>query len=351
MKEELNLEPYRQAWQTEKTRRQGAPPKHSEQDILAMLNQHTQQKRQSRSLPLWFGSAAASVAILFGVAWLLWLRPEVAVTEFPTVAELHPTSLPISIPTSVPVSQPSQSAPSISLTTPPSVVRHSITSSAARMKNIVTSNTPDQPLSTDMLPEDVLDAVRTAQASEQHPASVTSNKQQLQAFQETGFIYGIDKQKTPKDMPAKVRVGESGFTPFSNNIQIGLSGGVSFSQSASAQPLVGVTLIRDTKGNGVVCANSEGALYLIFDQPQSSVSLQYGYGLSCRPTEPLTLRLNLGGYLLFSDFDLGLRLNAETAYRLSDNFTLIAGYQYYMPGIVSGDGRHAAMLSVGYIID
>ena len=344
MKEELDLELYRQAWKREKERLQSAPPRHTEQDIAAML---VPQKRRGRSLPLWFGSAAASVAILFGVAWLLWLRPEAAVTEFPTVAELRPSSFP----TAVPVSQPSQSEPSLSLTTPPSVVGHSIVSSAVRRQNIETSNMPDQPLSTDMLPEDVLDAVRAVQASEQHPASVTSNKQQLQAFQETGFINGIDKQKTPKDIPVRVRVEKNGTTPFPNNKQIGLSGGVSFSQSASVQALVGVVLVRDSKGSGVVCANSEGALYLLFDQTQSSVSLQYGYGLSCRPTEPISLRLNLGGYLLFGDFDLGLRLNAEAAYRLSDNFTLTAGYQYYMPGIVSGEGRHAAMLSVGYIID
>ena len=348
MNDELNLEPYRQAWKAEKERLQTSPPRHTEKDIAAMLTPH---KQRSRTLPIWFGRAAASVVILIGVAWMIWLRPEAAVTEFPTVAELHPTSVPISIPTSVPSSQPSQSEPSLSLTTPPSVVRHSIVPSAVRMQSMDTPNKPDQPLSTDILPEDVLDAVRTVQASEQHPASVTSNKQQLQAFQETGFINGDNKQKTPKDMPARVRVEENGFTPFSNNIQIGLSGGVFFSQSASAQTFAGVSLIRDTKGNGVICANSEGALYLIFDQPQSSVNLQYGYGLSCRPTESLTLRLNLGGYLLFGDFDLGLRLNAEAGYRFAEHFILTTGYQYYMPGIVSGEGRHAVTLSIGYIIN
>ena len=168
----------------------------------------------------------------------------------------------------------------------------------------------------------------------------------------------IDKQKTPKDPLVKTRRRFDQTIYDYPNIQVGLSLGATFSPVMGTQALVGIVATKDAKSDGIICANNQGALYLYFNMPSSatgndtmSVSLQYGYGLSYRPTESFAMRLNMGGYIMFGKFDLGLRLNAEAAYRLSESLTLTAGYQYYMPGIVTGDGRHAAMLSLGYIID
>ena len=347
MKEELDLEPYRQAWQAEKQRLQAAPPKHSEQDIAAMLTQH---KRPSRTLPLWFGSAAASVAILVAVTWLLWLRPEPVATDFPTMAELHPTVI---SPTSN-RSQPfTTDTPVRPLVAPPSIAKPTSSLLEFSMSDITVSSVSGY----DTLFYNNDDVQNIVLSDVQPTAPTTPAKPQLQAFQETNRISNINKQKTPKDMPVRTKevIDESYALP--NNMQVSLSSGVSFSQTASPQALMGVTITRDTKSNGILCANNQGSLYLLLDLPivdndsLISVCLQYGFGLSCLPTEDLTLRLNMGGYILLGDFDLGLRLNTEASYRIADHLTLTAGYQYYVPGIVSGDSRHAAILSIGYIIN
>lgn len=369
MNDELNLEPYRRAWKAEKVRQQSAPPRHSEQDIAAMLSRYNatkdvapiQSQQHRRTLPIWIGSAAASVAILVGVIWMLWLRPATAPTNPPTVAELRPHSNP-----SLPMTQNNSNIQSnpIDLTTPPSI--HSRTRTIRSFQEpqfnlpsygnteayqiVNEENHPTDILNTEVIPNDQPDA----KSSVQSPAT----QSQLQAFRETGITSMIDKQKTPKDPLVSTRTKLDHPMYDFPNLQVGLSLGATTSPSIGTQALVGIVATKDAKSDGIVCANKQGALYLYFDMPSSatdndtmSVGLQYGYGLSCRPTESFAMRLNMGGYIMFGGFDLGLRLNAEVSYRLSEFITLTAGYQYYMPGIVSGESRHAAMLSVGYIID
>lgn len=356
MNDELNLEPYRQAWKAEKERLQTSPPRHTEKDIAAMLTPH---KQRSRTLPIWFGRAAASVAILVGVAWMLWLRPTSEPTDLPTIAELHPKT-PISITPTIPASQTATTT----LTTPPTIhpQHHTISEfqvSNAAMPNIGGSETllvsDDNSLSIDVFNND--DAISATQPVVP-PTTVTPSAQpQLQAFQESSVTHNIVKQKTPKDPLVRTSPIQNTSSHFQST-QVGLSLGASFTSPKGSQALIGIGVTRDTKSNGIICANSQGALYLLFDLPpittsgdSLSVSIHYGYGLSCRPTDCVTLRLNLGGYLLFGDFDLGLRLNTEVGYCIAEHLNLNVGYQYYMPGIVSGDSRHAAILSIGYIID
>ena len=357
MKEELNLEPYRQAWKAEKERLQAAPPRHSEQDIAAMLTPH---KRRSRSLPLWFGSAAASVAILFGVAWLLWLRPMDSSTALPAVAELRPQSNP-----TLPMTQnnPNIQSNPIDLTTPPSLHTHThtIRSFQDPKLNLSTLDNTEahRIISEETLPTDIYNTEVAPNGQPDAKPSVQSptTQSQLQAFQETGITSVIDKQKTPKDPLVRTRTRFGQTIYYHPNIQVGLTLGATFSPFMGKQALVGIVATRDAKNDGPICAHNQGALYLLFDMPSAagndsmSVGLQYGYGLSYRPTDNLTMRLNIGGYIMFGNFDLGLRLNAEAGYRLNEYLTLTAAYQYYMPGIVSGEGRHAAMISLGYIID
>ncbi len=367
MNEELNLKPYREAWQAEKERLQAAPPRHTEQDIAAMLSRYnaaknvapTQSQPHRRTLPIWTGSAAASVAILVGVAWLLWLRPTSTPTTHPMVAELRSHSNPTQ-PMAMDNSN-MQNNP-IDLTTPPSLHSHNHTIRSSQEPHF---NMPSlgnieayQIINEETLPTDIYntEVVPNGQPDARPSVQNPSTQSQLQAFQETGFTNMIDKQKTPKDPLVKTGT-KSDQTIYYPNIQVGLTLGATFSPFMGKQALVGIVATRDAKNDGPICAHNQGALYLLFDMPSAagndsmSVGLQYGYGLSYRPTDNLTMRLNMGGYIMFGNFDLGLRLNAEAGYRLNEYLTLTAAYQYYMPGIVSGEGRHAAMISLGYIID
>ena len=367
MNDELNLEPYRKAWDEEQERLQSAPPRHSEQDIAAMLSRYDTEKKvvpirsqqHRRTLPVWIGSAAASVAILVGVAWMLWLRPTAAPTEPPMVAELRPHSNPTR-----PMPQVNSNIQSnpIALTTPPSLHSHThtIQSSYEPQFNLPAFGNTEahQIISEESFPTDTYntEVIPSGQPEAKPSVQNPTTQSQLQAFQETGITSMLDKQKTPKDPLVRSRTGLNE-TYYSSNLQIGLSFGAAYSPILGTQALAGLVATRDAKNHGTICDHNQGAIFLFFDMPSAagndsmSVSLQYGYGLSCRPTDNLTMRFNMGGYIMFGQFDLGLRLNAEATYRLSESLALTAGYQYYLPGIVSGEGRHAAMLSVGYIID
>ncbi len=361
MNEELNLKPYREAWQAEKERLQAAPPRHTEQDIAAMLSRHdaknavapTQSRQRSRTLPIWLGSAAASVAILVGVAWLLWLRPTADPSGLPTLAELRTSSTSLRTPSilntpSTP-NNPNNSITPIALTTPPSLHSHTILS-IQESNDALLTDTPIVPA------EDTQYSMPTGQPATQPTTQGNSAQPQLQAFQEMSITGSIEKQKTPKDpLVRTTRMSSDWTSSHPQYTQIALSGGASFTQDGKLQPLVGIGVTHDSESKSVICANNQAAIYLLGTLPSDTtsrvVSVQYGYGLSCRPTDRLTLRVNLGGFIQFVDFDLGLRLNAEMGYRLSEDFILTASYQYYMPGIVSGDSRHAAILSVGYFIN
>ena len=360
MTDELNLEPYRKAWKAEKQRLESAPPRHTEQDILSMLSHHSSPKEAAsqplqprrRTLPLWLGSAAASVAILIGVSWMLWFRPASPIAP-PTIAELRPHT-PSAIPTTIPTTP-------ISLTTPPSPHSHARTMQLLQEphRSLPAGAFDPQPLSDDYLlplednntkvvPSDLADA----KTQVQNPPS----QSQWQSFQASDVTNSIYKQKTPKE--PLVRTWSDNMSFQFARTQVGLSLGACHSQAIGTQALVGVGITRDSKSYGAICANNQGALYLLFGVPSLtsgsdslSVGLQYGYGLSYRPTDKLAIRLNLGGYLQFGNFDLGLRLNTEAGYRLNEYLTLTASYQYYMPGIISGEGRHTAIVTLGYIID
>ena len=363
MNDELNLGPYRKAWQAEKERLQSAPPQHSEQDILAMLSQHSQKKdvvpqrsQKHRSLPIWLGSAAASVAILIGVAWMLWLRPTATPTVPPTIAELRPHT-----PSSITQDTPIISTAPDPLTTPPSPYSHARSMQSRQESNktlpIGAFDTPplsdDYPFSLDVTNTK---AVASGLPDESPSVHNPSSQSQWQSFQQSDVATSINKQKSPKE--PLVRTWSDHTSSQFPRTQISFSLGACFPPTTRTRPLVGVGMTMDTKSEGLICANNQGGIYLLFGMPpfsgssdSLSVILHYGYGLSCRPTDNLAIRLNLGGYLLFGKFDLGLRLNAEAGYRLTEFLTLSAGYQYIMPGIVSGEGRHTAMLSLGYVIN
>ena len=368
MKDELNLEPYRKAWRAEKERLQSAPPRHSEQDIAAMLSRLNKEEtvapimsqQHRRTLLIWIGSAAASVAILVGMVWMLWLCPTSTHTTHPMVAELRPHSN-----TTQPMARDNSNMQSnpIDLTTPPSVHPHTHTIQVFQESQvtlpILGNIETHQIISDNSFPADEYktEAILSSQPDAKPSVQPSTTQSQLQAFRETGVTSMIDKQKTPKDPLVRTRTRLDQSISNFPNLQVALSLGATTSPATGTQALVGVVATKDAKNDGTICAHNQGALYLLFDMPSAagndsmSVSLQYGYGLSYRPTDNLAMRLNMGGYIMFGEFDLGLRLNAEVSYRLSEFITLTAGYQYYMPGIVSGEGRHAAMLSLGYIID
>ncbi len=360
MNEELNLEPYRQAWQAEKERLQSAPPRHTEQDIAAMLSRHDAKKaiapvppQRRRTLPIWFGSAAASVAILLGVAWFLWLRPTSGPNTLPSLAELRPqtsSQIPSTIPTTpmIPITPNHLNSPitQINLTTPPSSNISVVTDTPIITTEDTQSSIINPPTS---IPAD--------QPVAQPSINSSATQPQLQAFQETSITHNIKKQKTPKDPLVRTVNTRPVWTSLrSQSTQIALSCGVSFAQGRNPQPLFGISVTHhDAESNGIIGANKQGAIYLRTSLPSDTasmaVSIQYGYGLNYRPSERLILRVNCGAFVQFVDFDLGLRFNAVAGYQLNDDFTLTAGYQYCMPGIVSGESCHAAILSIGYIIN
>ena len=342
MNDELNLEPYRQAWQAEKERLQAAPPRHTEEDILAML---TKKKPRSKTVPLWLASAAASVAILIGTAYMLWLRPDTNLSGLPTVAELHPTT-PVSVPAEQTITTTTLS--STPLSTPTVARRQMRTSTIAQMLVAEVSNAGSPIVDSDSLMPSSLSASPTAQTGEGRAVAVTPNEQ-LQAFHETDIMSSIDRQKTPKNIPVQPSFNQS-FVMI-RNIQIGLSAGATFLPESAPRPTFGVAITTESKPKSSVCSNTQGGLSFILSQPENLVSVHYGYGLSYYPASSLALRLNVGAFLLFGDFDLGMRLSAEAAYSITDNLSFSAGYQFYMPGIVSGESRHAALISVNYIFD
>ena len=366
MTDELNLEPYRKAWKAEKKRLETAPPLHTEQDILSMLSQYSQpneaapQRHQyhRRTLPLWLGSVAASIAILIGVVWMLWFRPT-APTVPPAIAELRPhTTTAMTQNTQVPTLIPETS---ISLTTPP------LPHPPARSRQDIQETTRSlpagafdpQPLSNDYsipMEGNSTKVISSCLADAKPQVQKSSSQSQWQSFQESYIADGTNKQKALKEPLVRTWYDNMSFQ--FPRTQVALLLGANISPVLGTQALGGVGITLDSKKDGVVCANNQGALHLLFDIPSLtsgsdslSIGLQYGYGLSYRPIDNLAIRLNLGAYLLFGNFDLGLRLNAEAGYRLNEYLILAAAYQYYMPGIVSGEGRHSAIISIGYIID
>ena len=349
MKDEINLEPYRKAWQAEKARLEESAPQHTEQDILAMLAHHTPQRK--KRLPLWFGSAAASVALLVGVAWLLWFRPSHStISDYPMVAELRPTetenipNTPPSVPDLTVSSSPSLLSSPSRQTSHPSILTEMLSFDMPSLDNL-----SEIPI---VLSEDTQTVATLSKPFvESRAVERNPNQEPLQAFNDNTFYNSIDKQQSPKNLFNRTRRNVNLYKDHSRNTCISLSSGVSFAQENTARPLFGVEVSWETRSSSAIFANNQAAIYLLLDQPKSLVSTHYGYGLGCNLSNSLSLRLNLGAYLLFGDFDLGLRISTEADYHLTDDLRLSAGYQYYMPGIISGDGHHAAFLSLGYIIE
>ena len=332
---------YRQAWQAEKARMQDAPPRHSEEDILAML---TKKKPRRKTVPLWLTSAAASVAILIGVAYLLWLRPDTNLSGLPTVAELHPTTS-VSVPVKPAITTTTLS--STPLSTPTVARRQPQTSTIAQMLVAEISNASSPILDTSSLMPDILSVSPSARTGENRAVAATPTEQ-LQSFHETDIMSSIDRQKTPKDLPTKTSFSQS--SVMTGHPHIGLSAGVMFLPESTSRPTFGLVITTESKSKSAVCSNTQGGLSFILSQPENLISVHYGYGLSYYPASSLALRLNVGAFLLFGDFDIGMRLSAEAAYSITDHLSLSAGYQFYMPGIVSGDSRHTALLSVNFIL-
>ncbi|MBO4600062.1 MAG: hypothetical protein J5641_04925, partial [Bacteroidales bacterium] len=293
-------------------------------------------------------SAAASVLILIGVAWLLWLRPAPADNPLSYTAQLRPIA-PVQAPTLTPAAPPTlrqTSSPSIHhakpLTLRPSIYP---TTSPSEYPDIpITEPTNIRYAETVLSQPSDLSALRTAEAPAARPAT------DIQAFQERDALSAIDPQKTAKGIShSELRTDNS--LSGSKNTRIGLNVGTSFISDNTPNPLFGLSLTIETNRNSAICANTRGDLSILLSQPQNQVMLQFGYGLSYYPVNSLALRLNLGAFLLFGDFDLGLRLSTEADYHLTDRLSLSLGYQYCPPGIVSGNSRHAALFSVGCIID
>ena len=343
MDEEFNLEIYRQAWEAENARMQNAPPRHTEEDIAAML---TKKKQPGRTLPLWLGGVAASVVVLLGVAWLLWIHPATDHNGQSPMADVRPTA-----PATLPEEHldPSIVSPSTSHIPSTPIVRPRPAASSpsqllmAEMPNPAMTITDSIQLMPDILPDS--HAMRNSDIR----AVVVKPNEQLLSFKQNDDFHGVEKQGSPNIESISSNKHQSFIR--SINMQLALSAGATFMPGNTLRPTFGLVVTAESKSIGAICSNTQGGLSVILPQQDKQVCVNFGYGFSYLPADPLAVRINFGAFLLFGDFDFGLRLNAEAVYKITDNLMLSAGYQFYLPGIVSGDSRHAAMFSVGYIID
>ena len=362
--EEFNLDEYRKAWQAESRRLEAAPPRHSEEEILAMLQRHNKPAASSRrTLYLWMGRAAASVVLLIGIAWLLLRQSEPALAPDSSVASLPQE--PAAIVT------PSDTVTPSSIVTPQTLTSHPSTLSAS-LRTSLSHNRPSSTLlakttlpvigtESVIIGDDIADTqLSTAEASK--PALATSESKDMHAFhgQKEGDL--IDHSSTWKTQPdgrahkqTNTYISWGGSRSFASS-ELTLSLGTSIESSTStlaSNPLIpaaSLSFSLYSKTESRICAFSKFGVTGLFYQPVPWVQLHFGYGLAFRPSESLTFGLNMGAYLMVNPLDLGLLFNAQASYRIADNFTLGLSYRYCTTGIVY-DSRQMAFATISYLID
>lgn len=362
--EEFNLDKYRKAWQAESRRLEAAPPRHSEEEILAMLQRHNKPVASSRrTLYLWVGRAAASVVLLVGIAWLLLRQSEPALAPDSSVARLpqEPSA----------VVTPSDTVTPSSIVTPQTLTSHPSTLSAS-LRASLSHNRPFSTLFAETtLPaigteaviagDDIAD-IQLSQTEASKPAPATSESKDMQAFhgQKEGDL--IDHSSTWRTQPeghaleqTNTYVSWGGSRSFASS-ELTLSFGTSIESNTSAPasnpliPAASLSFSLYSKTESRVCAFSKFGVTGLFDQSVPWVQLHFGYGLVFRPSESLTFGLNMGAYLMVYPFDLGLLFNAQASYRIADNFSLGLSYRYCTTGIVY-DSRQMAFATISYLID
>lgn len=366
--EEFNLDEYRKAWQAESRRLEASAPRHSEEDILAMLQRHNKPSASSRRpVYLWVGRAAAGVALLIGIAWLLLRQSQPTLSPDNSMAQLPQEPATI-------VTPPDTLTPSTPIV-PPTLTSHSSTLSAS-LHTPVTPNRPTSALlaktiASTMVDEPVIASERIADTQPSvaptiNPTLATAKANtidpDMQAFhgQKQGDI--IDHSSTWKSQPdnrARRHAGSNISWRSSRSFassELSLSLGTSIESPNSTLtsnpllPAVSLSFSLYSKTEGRICAFSQFGATTLFDQNTNYFQLHFSYGLAYRPVESLTLGLNMGAYLMTSPFDLGLLFNAQASYRIAENFSLGLSYRYCTTGIFY-ESRQMAFATISYLFE
>lgn len=366
--EKYNLDEYRKAWQAESRRLEASAPRHSEEDILAMLQRHNKPSASSRRpVYLWVGRAAASVVLLIGIAWLLLRQPQPTLSPDTSVAQLPQE--PATIVTPAGTLTPS------TLVAPPTLTSHS-SSLAASLHAPVTPHRPASAfLAEAIVPTLVADPViasepiadtQPSSAPTTTPARTTpeakTSTPDMQAFQRQGKGDLIDNSSTWKMKPDNRTREHTGSNiswrssrSFASS-ELSLSLGTSIESPNSTLtsnpllPAVSLSFSLYSKTEGRICAFSQFGATTLFDQNTNYFQLHFGYGLAFRPTESLMFGLNMGAYLMTSPFDLGLLFNAQAGYRIADNFSVGLSYRYCTTGIFY-ESRQMAFATISYLFE
>lgn len=366
--EEFNLDVYRKAWQAESRRLETSSPRHSEEDILAMLQRHNKPSVSSRrQVYLWVGRAAASVALLIGIAWLLLRQSQPTLSPDTSVAQLPQE--PATIVT------PSDTLTLSTPVAPQTLTSHSSTLSAS----LHTPVTPNRAASTllakavipTMVAEPVIAGERIADtqpsaAPTTNPTLTTSEAKtsdpEMQAFhgQKEGDL--IDHSSTWRTQPdGRTREHTSsnvtwGLSQSFAKSELTLSFGTSIESPNSTMtsnpllPAASLSFSLYSKTGGRISAFSQFGATALSDQTTTFFQLHFGYGLAFRPVESLTFGLNMGAYLMVPSFDLGLLFNAQASYRIADNFSVGLSYRYCTTGIFY-ESRQMAFATISYLFD
>jgi len=355
--EEFDLEMYRKAWQAEGERLLKASPILKEEQILDIIRQHD--ARRSRVVKLWkprIVGIAATVLLLIGVAWMLQRFGEqptaiphntantVGTTTLPYVEEAPQTS----------VVEPSRLSAAVSL---PSKWNRVL----AEAKN---SNEADHIVS--IVPVESSPVFLTDSVSGFSEASLPTQfsharqpevkEKDYKAIRGSDNPQEIGKSGTWKNHSNKAKQGGNAQYVRGGNYlkgvpSIGLIGGLGFSSSDSLQKAVGLRVVLESESASKVCANTQASLMLTGKERLNRVCVDVGYGLTYRPVDNLSLRINMGIYMQSNNFDLGGRLNAEADCQITDQFMLGIGYRYSTAGIISSDSRHMPFISLEYVFD
>ena len=337
--DELDMNKYRQAWQAESRRLEFSAPHHTEEEIWAIVQQGSKQKR--KTAPVWFGAvAAAGILLLMGALWLLTSRQETD-TQIPeqyahasseeTVSPTLPSAL-----DATPATHPQVTMP--------------MTNIAPWQKP---ENTPIQPTLTASIPtpqEPFTPQPMPADEANQKTTPPSTNPQytpEQQAFgeQKEDRRTKVKDNWLNGDEEEHLTLEDLGYNSRTGNRSLSLIAGYDFGRS----PLAGADLRIELPSRSKVCIGQLISFtYGTNSEDQPVALLLYAGGMSYYPNDQLGVSLNLGAYAGGRETDLGLAADLETTWKLSRHLTAGAGCRYLISFI---DDNHGIIyLSIGYTI-
>ena len=367
--EEFNLDEYRKAWQAESRRIESAAPRHSEEEILSLLQRRNQPPASSRrQLYLWVGRAAAGVVLLLGIAWPLLRQSQPSPAPDTYVAQLPQSPAAIVAPSDTITPSP-KTAPQ-PLTAPssahPAPLRASLSSNRPSSALLAKTAVPTRTVQPVIAGDGMADALPPTTPTT-NPAPVASetapNSQGLALHGQKesvlndcsntwkGLSDGVTHESTVSVSEGRW-VGRRSFASSELTLSFGtcITPSTPPATSCVLFPAADLSLSLYSKTNGRVCGLSQFGVSGLFDQDNPWLQLHFGYGLAVRPIQSLTCGLNMGVCLTVVPMDLDLQMNVQASYRFADNFSVGLNYRYCTTGF-RFDSRQVVFVSLSYLID